>query len=122
MLTQYVGCGCVVAAFAVEFRPLLAPLNRPNSFSIRFSMPIQEIGEELVSPMRFCRTSAETTRFLEGQRIELTGDSPYSFYLTPNGSYLFPSMKNELRSQRFLRREEAVDTHKVHVLEIPQSE
>ncbi|GBP82492.1 hypothetical protein EVAR_58538_1 [Eumeta japonica] len=36
-------------------------------------------------------TSAETTRFLEGQMIELTGHPPYSPDLAPNDFYLFPN-------------------------------
>ncbi|GBO99042.1 Histone-lysine N-methyltransferase SETMAR [Eumeta japonica] len=67
-------------------------------------------------------TSVETTRFLESQKIGLTGRLPYSSNLTPKAFYLFPSVKNELRGQRFLSREEAVDAFKMQVLEIPQSE
>ncbi|GBP41754.1 hypothetical protein EVAR_33745_1 [Eumeta japonica] len=48
-----------------------------------------------------CYTSAETTRFLEGQKIELAGHPPYSPNLGPNDFYLFPSVKNKLRGQRF---------------------
>ncbi|GBP22518.1 hypothetical protein EVAR_84755_1 [Eumeta japonica] len=44
-----------------------------------------------------CHTSAETTRLLEGQKIELTGHSPYSPDLTLNDFYLFPSVKSKLR-------------------------
>ncbi|GBP59053.1 hypothetical protein EVAR_39137_1 [Eumeta japonica] len=53
--------------------------------------------------------SAETTRFLEGQKIELTGYLPYSPALASNDFYLFPSIKNKLRGQRFSSRKEAVD-------------
>lgn len=35
---------------------------------------------------------------------------------------LFPSVKNKLRGQRFLKPKEAVEAFKTHVLEIPQSE
>ncbi|GBP41752.1 Histone-lysine N-methyltransferase SETMAR [Eumeta japonica] len=69
-----------------------------------------------------CHTSAETTRFLEGQKINLTGHPPYSSDLAPNDFYLFPCVKNKLRGERFSSREEAVDAFKMHVLEIPQSE
>lgn len=69
-----------------------------------------------------CHTSAETTRYLEDQKIELTGHPPYSPDLAPNDFYLFPTVKNKLRGQRFSSREEAVDAFKMHVLEIPQSE
>ncbi|GBP75567.1 hypothetical protein EVAR_50252_1 [Eumeta japonica] len=64
--------------------------------------------------------SAETTRFLEGQKIELTGHVLYSSDLAPSDLYLFPNVKNKSRGQRFLNREEAIDA--LHVLEIPQSE
>ncbi|GBP52779.1 Histone-lysine N-methyltransferase SETMAR [Eumeta japonica] len=69
-----------------------------------------------------CHRSAETTRFLEGQKIELMDYPPYSPDLEPNEFYLFSSVKNKLRGQRFLRREEAVDAYKMHVSEIPRSE
>ncbi|GBP08581.1 hypothetical protein EVAR_72325_1, partial [Eumeta japonica] len=45
--------------------------------------------------------SAETIRFSEGQKIELTSYPPYNPDLAPNDFYLFPSVKNELRGQRF---------------------
>ncbi|GBP75306.1 hypothetical protein EVAR_19955_1 [Eumeta japonica] len=69
-----------------------------------------------------CYPSAETTRFLEGQKIGLTGYPLYSPDLIPSDFYLFPSVKNTLRGQRFWSREEATDAFKIHVLEIPQSE
>ncbi|GBP58842.1 Histone-lysine N-methyltransferase SETMAR [Eumeta japonica] len=69
-----------------------------------------------------CHTSAETTRFLEGQKIKLTGHPPYSFNLAPNDFYLFPSVKNKLHGQPFSSRKEAVDAFKMYILEIPQSE
>ncbi|GBP07945.1 hypothetical protein EVAR_78091_1 [Eumeta japonica] len=59
--------------------------------------------------------SAETTRFLEDQKS--TGYPPYHPYLAPNNFYLFPSVKNKLRDQRFSSREKAVDAFKMHVLE-----
>ncbi|GBP53978.1 Histone-lysine N-methyltransferase SETMAR [Eumeta japonica] len=59
---------------------------------------------------------------MAGQKIELAGHTPYSPDLTPNDFYLFPSVKNKLRGQRFLSRKEAVDSFKIPVLEIPQSE
>ncbi|GBP70930.1 Mariner Mos1 transposase [Eumeta japonica] len=69
-----------------------------------------------------CHTSAETIQFLEGQKIELRGYPLYSPDLTPKDFYLFPSVKNKLRGQRFSTCEEAVDAFKMHVLEIPQAE
>ncbi|GBP06009.1 Histone-lysine N-methyltransferase SETMAR [Eumeta japonica] len=61
-----------------------------------------------------CHTSTETTRFLEGQKIKLTGHPPYGPDLAPNDFYLLPSVKNKLRGQRFSNREEAVDAFKMH--------
>ncbi|GBP66468.1 hypothetical protein EVAR_51454_1 [Eumeta japonica] len=63
-----------------------------------------------------CHTSAETPRYLEGQKVELTGHSPYNSDLAPNDFYLFPSVKNNLPGQHFSSREEAVDTFKMHFL------
>ncbi|GBP48136.1 hypothetical protein EVAR_74641_1 [Eumeta japonica] len=57
-----------------------------------------------------------------GKKTELTGHPPYSSDLTPNNFYLFPSVKNKLRGQRFSSHEEAVDVFEMHMLEIPQSE
>ena len=47
---------------------------------------------------------------------------PYSPYLAPNDSFLFPYVKNKMRGQRFSTSEEAVDAFRMHVVEIPQSE
>ncbi|GBP67335.1 hypothetical protein EVAR_51406_1 [Eumeta japonica] len=41
-----------------------------------------------------CHMSTETTLFLKGQKIELTGHPPYNPDLAPNDFYLFPSLKN----------------------------
>ncbi|GBP85407.1 hypothetical protein EVAR_60248_1 [Eumeta japonica] len=67
-------------------------------------------------------TSAETTRFLEGQKIKSTGHPPYSLHLALNDFCLFSSVKNKLRAQRFPSREEAVDAFKMHVLKIPSNQ
>lgn len=69
-----------------------------------------------------CHTSRETTLFLEGQNVELTGHPPYSPDLAPNDFYLFPNIKNKLRGQRFSTAEDAVDAFKQHVMEVPQAE
>ncbi|GBP24867.1 Sphingolipid delta(4)-desaturase DES1 [Eumeta japonica] len=62
------------------------------------------------------------TRFLEDQKIELTGHPPCSPDLAPNDFNLVTIVKNKLRGQRFSSREGAVDTFKMHVLEKLQSE
>lgn len=61
-------------------------------------------------------------QYSTGQNIELVGYPPYSPYLAPNHFFLFSSVKNELRDQRFSTPGEAVDALKMHVLEITQSE
>ncbi|GBP42142.1 hypothetical protein EVAR_21147_1 [Eumeta japonica] len=81
------------------------------------TMPLE--NRKMVNSRR-CHTSAETTLILEGQNIELTGHPPYSLDLAPNSFYLFPSVKNKLRSPRFSSREEAVDAFKMHDLEISE--
>lgn len=67
-------------------------------------------------------TSHQTTDYLTDQKIELMGHPPYSPDLAPNDFFLFPSVKKQLRGQRFLSPEEAVDAFKTHVFEIPLSE
>ncbi|GBP26782.1 hypothetical protein EVAR_81147_1 [Eumeta japonica] len=69
-----------------------------------------------------CHLTVETTRFVEGPKIELTGHPPCSSDLAPNDFCLFPSVKNKLRGKRFTSREVAVDATKMHVLETLQSE
>ncbi|GBP87527.1 hypothetical protein EVAR_57236_1 [Eumeta japonica] len=85
---------------------------RPGD-TLRFSAPSARPSLRTFSASRersrSCHTSVETIRFLEGQKIELTGHPPYNSDLAPNDSYLFPSVKNKLRGQRISRREEAVD-------------
>ncbi|GBP30205.1 hypothetical protein EVAR_94513_1 [Eumeta japonica] len=52
-----------------------------------------------------CHTSAETTLFLEGQKIKLTSHPPYSPDLAPNDFYLFPKQDgaNETRPGYYCR-------------------
>ncbi|GBP78549.1 hypothetical protein EVAR_61560_1 [Eumeta japonica] len=59
--------------------------------------------------------SAETTRFLEEQKIELTGHSPYSLDFVTNNFYFYPSVKDKLGGERFSRREETVDALNKHL-------
>ena len=47
---------------------------------------------------------------------------PYSPDLVQNDLFWFPYVKNKLRGQRFSTPEEAVDTFRMYVLEIPQSD
>ena len=67
-------------------------------------------------------TSAQTSDYLSTQNIELMGHPPYSPDLAPNDFFLFPSVKNKLRGQRFSSPEEAIEAFKFHVLKIPHSE
>ncbi|GBP49640.1 hypothetical protein EVAR_37422_1 [Eumeta japonica] len=95
-----------------------------------FAMDVPESAPQPASPAIFvpspaaasCHTAAEITRFLEGQKIKLTGKTPYSPALASNDFFLLPSVKNKLRGQCFSSREETVDVFKMQVLEIPQSE
>ncbi|GBP23572.1 hypothetical protein EVAR_80188_1 [Eumeta japonica] len=84
-----------------------ARLKRPMETSVR-----QKRYAKIVCHVEICglcpplwglasHTPAKTTRFWEGQTIELTGHSPYSPGLAPNDFYLFPSAKNKSRGQRF---------------------
>ena len=61
--------------------------------------------------------SVQTTAFLSTQNIDLMSHPPYSPDLAPNDFFLFPYVKNKMRSQRFSTPEEAVDA-----LEILQPE
>ena len=47
---------------------------------------------------------------------------PYSPDLAPKDLFLFPYVKNKIKSQRFSTPEEAVDAFRMHVSDIPQSE
>ncbi|KAF7274732.1 hypothetical protein GWI33_012596 [Rhynchophorus ferrugineus] len=59
---------------------------------------------------------------LSTQNIELMGRPPNSPDLAPIDFFLFPSVKNKLRGQRFSLSEEAIEAFKNHVLKIPYSE
>ncbi|GBP26147.1 hypothetical protein EVAR_74909_1 [Eumeta japonica] len=86
---------------------------------------LMRMKEPSLVVIKLCHTSAETARFLEGQKIELTGHPPYSpdlADLAPNDFYWFPSVNNNVRSQHLSSREEAVDAFKMNILGIPQSE
>lgn len=67
-------------------------------------------------------TSAHTTAYLAGEKIELMGHAPYSPDLAPNDFFLFPQIKTKLRGQRFSSPDEAVEAFKSHVLQVPQLE
>jgi histone-lysine N-methyltransferase SETMAR len=64
-------------------------------------------------------TSAQTSAYLSTQNIKLIGHPPYSSDLAPNDFFLFPTVKDKLRGQRFSTPEEVVDAFKNHVLELP---
>lgn len=67
-------------------------------------------------------TSAQTTQYLTGENIELMGHPPYSPDLAPNDFFLFPTIEDKLRGQRFSSPEEAVEAFKNHVLELSSSD
>ena len=47
---------------------------------------------------------------------------PYNPDLAPIDFFLFPYIKNKMKSQRFSTHEEALGAFRMNVLEIPQSE
>lgn len=65
------------------------------------------------------RASAPTTKYLNGQNIELMGNPPYKLDLVTNDLFLLPYVKNKQRCPRFSTIEEAVDELKTNVLGIP---
>lgn len=67
-------------------------------------------------------TSHQTSEYLATQNIELMGHPPYSPDLAPNYFFLFPTIKNKLRGQRFSSPEGAVEAFKNHVLELSSSD
>ena len=67
-------------------------------------------------------TSAQTAEFLSTQSIDLMSHPPYSPNLAPNDFFLFPYVKNKMRGQRFTTPEEGLDTFRIHVLKMLQSE
>lgn len=67
-------------------------------------------------------TTTRIMEFLTPQNVELMDHPPNSPDLAPNDFYLFPYVRNKLRGQRFSTPEEAVETFKTHVSEIPQTE
>lgn len=69
-----------------------------------------------------CHTSAQTTAYLNIENVELMGHPPYSPDLAPNDFFLFPTVKNRMREQRFSTPEEAIDAFKNHIFEIPHTE
>ena len=75
------------------------------------------------SSLRQCKLShIVSTAFLSTQNIGSMSHPPYSPDLAPNGFFLFPYVKNEMRRQRFSTPAEAVNAFRMHVLEVPQSE
>ncbi|GBP50620.1 Centrosomal protein of 162 kDa [Eumeta japonica] len=91
----------------VTYREIKAPLDIKVFEKIRKTTQRRSI---LHRDNASCRTSAETTLFLD----ELKGHPPYSPDSAPNDFYLLPSVKNKLRGQRFSSREEAV----LHTLQL----
>ncbi|GBP23713.1 Histone-lysine N-methyltransferase SETMAR [Eumeta japonica] len=104
------------------------PLENRKTVNSEWCMTIcfPEVFEEIRKDNRQCRiilhhdnaschTSAETTRFLEGQKIKLMGHPPYSPDLASKDFYLFPSVKNKLSGQRLSRRKKAVNAFKMHI-------
>lgn len=64
-------------------------------------------------------TALKTIEFLKQESIELVDYPPYSPDLSPNDSFTFPKVKNELRSQKFQPPEDAVSVFKNAILKVP---
>ncbi|GBP42478.1 Mariner Mos1 transposase [Eumeta japonica] len=103
-LKQMVAC-----FFGINGHVVTTPLENRKTVNWELEMTISfpEISEEIRKNNRqssfillhdnaSCQTSVETTRFLEGQKIELADHPPYSSDLAPKDFYLFPSVKNKL--------------------------
>ena len=67
-------------------------------------------------------TSCHTNEFLAAKNIELMGHPPYSPDLAPSDFFLFPTIKDKLRGQRFSTPETAVEAFKNRVLEVSHEE
>ncbi|CAH2001844.1 unnamed protein product [Acanthoscelides obtectus] len=67
-------------------------------------------------------TAQETRQYLTEENVELLDHPPYSPDLSPNDFFTFLKIKNRLRGQRFQSPEEAVDTFKNAVLDLPANE
>ena len=61
-------------------------------------------------------TSAQTRDFLSTQNVDLMSHPQYSLDLAPNNYFLFPNIKKQLRGQRFLTPDDAIDAFNMHVL------
>ncbi|GBP15921.1 hypothetical protein EVAR_12507_1 [Eumeta japonica] len=111
------GCACTAQTISprmtqvescIAMRAHALPRDVTNLGSMRMTPKLDNSQRSRCSKMsqtqQNCHTSAERTRFSEGQKIELTDHPPYSPDLAPNDVYLFPSVKNKLRGQRFSSR------------------
>ncbi|CAH2004768.1 unnamed protein product [Acanthoscelides obtectus] len=63
-----------------------------------------------------------TRQYLTGENVQLLDHPPYSPDLSPNDFFTFPKIKIRLRGQRFQSPEEAVDTFRNAVLDLPANE
>ncbi|CAH1955787.1 unnamed protein product [Acanthoscelides obtectus] len=66
--------------------------------------------------------TAQKTRQMQEENVELLDHPPYSPDLSPNEFFTFPKIKNRLLGQRFQSPEEAVDAFKNAVLDLPANE
>lgn len=64
----------------------------------------------------------QTTEYLKEKNIELMSHCPYSPDLSPNDFFLFPTVKQKMRGQRFSSPQEAVEDFQNHVSTISASE
>ncbi|CAH1988625.1 unnamed protein product [Acanthoscelides obtectus] len=64
----------------------------------------------------------KTRQYLTEENVELLDHPAHSPDLSPNDSFTFQKIKNRLRGQRFQSPEEAVDSFKNAVLDLPENE
>ncbi|GBP45298.1 hypothetical protein EVAR_29046_1 [Eumeta japonica] len=104
----------VTYCFVIDGLVVTIPLQNRKSVNSKWytTICLPEVFEEIRKNNRqrgiilhhdnsSCHTSAETIRFLEGEKMELTGHPPRSRDLAPDDFCLIPSMNNKLRGQRF---------------------
>ena len=65
-----------------------------------------------------CHRARQTVDLLSSNNVELMTHCPYSPDLSPNDFFLFPNIKNKMRSERFESPEAAVETFRTLISEI----
>ncbi|GBP32707.1 Mariner Mos1 transposase [Eumeta japonica] len=118
-LSQHSKClKLTLASTVADNRLLIVCVNKGDDIRLIYGSDTRQVGTSsnmtrakgvsghkiILHHDNTCHTSAETTRFLESQKTEVTGHPPCSPDLAPNDFYLFSSVKNKLPGQRFSSR------------------